>query len=73
MDLLEAAPAFVCCSELGGSTFRGTDLLALVGNQPVFYCPSIVERLSLFQRVHVGRLHCIPYIYIHCSSICLFV
>ena len=33
MDLLEAAPAFVPCSELGGSTFRGTDLLALVGNQ----------------------------------------
>ena len=26
MDLLEAAPAFVCCSELGRFTFRGTDL-----------------------------------------------
>ena len=33
MDLLEAAPAFVSCWELGGSTFRGTDLLTPVGNQ----------------------------------------
>ena len=41
MDLLEAAPAFVCCSELGGFVCRGTDLLALVGNQLVPYCLSI--------------------------------
>ena len=46
MDLLEAAPAFVCCSELGGSAFRGTDLLAFVENQSVSYCLSIVVRLS---------------------------
>ena len=26
MDLLEAAPAFVGCWELGGSTFRGTGI-----------------------------------------------
>ena len=32
MDLLEVAPAFVC-SKFEGFTFRGTDLLALVGNQ----------------------------------------
>ena len=35
MDLLEATPAFVHCSELGGSAFRGTDLLGLVRNQLV--------------------------------------
>ena len=49
-----AAPAFVLCSELGGSTFRGTDLLALVGNQSVSHCLSIVERSSLFQIVPLG-------------------
>ena len=42
MNLLEAAPAFVHCSELGESTFRGTDLLAFVGNQSVPHCLSIV-------------------------------
>ena len=42
MDLLEATPAFVHCSELEGSAFRGTDLLALVGNQSVSCCLSIV-------------------------------
>ena len=26
MDLLEAVPVFVCFSELGGSTFRGTSI-----------------------------------------------
>ena len=51
MDILEAAPAFFHCSELGGSAFRGTDLLALVGNQLVPYWLSIVERLIVFQRV----------------------
>ena len=35
MDLLEAAPVFVCW-ELGESAFRGTDQLALVGNESVF-------------------------------------
>ena len=35
MYLLEAAPAFVLCLELGGSTFRGTDLLAFLGNQSI--------------------------------------
>ena len=59
MDLLEAAPAFICCSELWGAIFRGTDLLALVGNQSLPYCSSIVKRLSLFQRVPLGRFHCI--------------
>ena len=49
VELLEAALAMVHCLELGGFTFRGTDLLALVGNQWVPYCLSIVERLSLFQ------------------------
>ena len=44
MELLEAASAFVPCSELGGSTLRGTNLLALVGNKSVPYCLSIVER-----------------------------
>ena len=57
MDLLEAAPAFVHCSELGGSTFRGTALLALVRYQSVPYCLSFVERLSLFQRVPLERFH----------------
>ena len=32
MDLLEAVPVLVHL-ELGGSAFRGTDQLALVGNQ----------------------------------------
>ena len=32
LDLLEAAPTFVHYSELGGSVFKGIDLLALVGN-----------------------------------------
>ena len=58
MDLLEAAPVLICCSELGGSAFRGTDLLALAGNQLVPYRLSIVERLSLFQRFLLGRFHC---------------
>ena len=40
INSLESAPAFVHCSKLGGSVFRGTDLLALVGNQSVIYfCP----------------------------------
>ena len=52
MDVLEAAPVFVHFSEFGGSAFRATDLLALVRNQLVLYCLSIVERLSQFQRVH---------------------
>ena len=56
--VIEAAPAFVCCSELGGSDFRGTDLLALVGTKSVPFCLSIVERLSLFQLVCLGRFHC---------------
>ena len=53
MDLLETVPAFVvafvvflfvCLQlELGGSAFRGTDLLALVGNQLLPCCLSIVE------------------------------
>ena len=48
MDLLEAAPAFIPCLELGGSTFRGTDLLAPVGNQLLFvHCREVL----LFQRV----------------------
>ena len=55
MDLLEVAPAFDRCLELGGFTFRGTDLLALVENQSLPYSSSIVERLSLFVRVHLGR------------------
>ena len=50
MDTLEAAPAFVRCSEIGGSSIRGNDLLALVGNESVPYCLSIVERMSLLQR-----------------------
>ena len=37
MELLQAAPAFICCLELGGSAFRGIDLLTLVGNQSVPY------------------------------------
>ena len=49
MHTLHWGVAFVHCSELGGSAFRGTDLLALVGNQSVPYCLSIVVRLSLFQ------------------------
>ena len=40
LDLLEAAPAFVHCSELGGSILRGTDPLALVRNdQCLTVCP----------------------------------
>ena len=42
MDLLEASLAFFCCWELGGSVFRGTDLLALVGNQSMPICSSIL-------------------------------
>ena len=47
MYLLEVAPVFVSCLELGGSTFRGADLLALVGNRTIPYRLSIVDRLSL--------------------------
>ena len=65
MDLLEAAPAFIRSSELGGSTLRVTDLLVLVRNQLVPYCLSIVERLSPFQKVSLGRFH---YIYIYANS-----
>ena len=50
-------PSF--CLLFGGSNFRGTDLLAPVGNQLVPYCLSVVERFSLFQRVCLGRFHCI--------------
>ena len=41
MDLLEAAPAFVLCSELGRSNFRDIDLLALKGNQSVVCCSEL--------------------------------
>ena len=58
MDLLEAAPTFVCCLELRRYTLRGTDQLTLVRNQSVPNCLSIVERLFLFQRVCLGRFHC---------------
>ena len=62
MDLFGAALSFIHCSELGGSTFRGTDLLVLVGNQSVSYCLPIVERLSLFHRVCLGRFYCICFV-----------
>ena len=47
MNLLEAAPTFVLCSELGGSSFRGTDLLSLAGNQSVPYSLSITEIIPI--------------------------
>ena len=42
MDLLEATPAFVRYSELGGSTFRDTDLLALVSALLFVHCRKVV-------------------------------
>ena len=54
---METTPAFVRCSEFGGSVLRGIDLSALVENQSVPYCLSIVEMLPLFKRVHLGRFH----------------
>ena len=55
LDLQEAVPAFVLCSELGGFVFRSTDILALVGYQSVPYSLSIVWKLSQFQCVR--RVH----------------
>ena len=43
MDLVEAAPAFVCCSELGRSAFRGTDLLYRIDDASLLvHCKEVV-------------------------------
>ena len=57
MARLEVAPAFVHCSELGVSTFRGTDLLALIGNQSGCLTVSTLQRGYPYFRVCLGRFH----------------
>ena len=55
VNLLQAALAFVV--ELGGSTFRGTYLLALVGSQSVPYSYREVVPISesLFKEIPLYR------------------
>ena len=56
LDLLEAAAAFVCYSELGGSIFRGIDLLDVVGNQSMYiHCIEVVYT----SQIPFRRFYCI--------------